>query len=275
MSNVRSGHLMRRTLVLACLVALPAGAHAAESVRIGGTGMAIALMRGIADQVTAQAPDLTINVLPSMGSTGGLQALSDGVVQIAMTARPLKAGEQAAGLHTVACAATPLVFATSHPKPDTIRRQDLPAAFADPQATWSDGTPLKVIIRATSGSEMPYLVSQDPGFGPAFEAARRRPGMAVGVTDQENAELARRITGSLAIMTLLQVRGEALDLRVVPVDGVDPSPESLGAGTYPYAAHLCLVLPTKPTFGARRVIQQVRSEAGRTWFRQLGAEPLD
>lgn len=261
---------------LALLILAAASAPAlADTVRIGGTGMTIAVMSGIRDQMSARQTSPTIEVLPSMGTKGGLRALVDGVIEIATAGRSLKPAERALGMQEAACARTPLAFVTSHPAPNGIARADLPRIYSDPAARWADGSPLKVVMRAQSGSEPPYLASLVPGLRSAFDSAAQRQGMAIGATDQQNAQLAGRIDGSFAMMTVLQLRSERLSLRTVPLDGVEPSVETLADGSYPFSLRICLILPAQPTPGALEVVRQVRSDEGRALFRRLGAEPSD
>lgn len=279
LANSPNARRLRRTgLILATIAAGIAGHSspgAAETLRIGGTGMAIGAMNGIGDQLRSLEPGLTVEVLPSMGTKGGLRALADGAVEVATAGRGLTPEERAAGLTEAACARTPLAFATSHPHPNGIARADLPGIYLDPAATWADGTPLKVVLRAKSGSELPYLASQVPGLAEAFDSAAVRQGMAIGATDQQNAELATRIQGSFAIMTVLQIRSESLALRPVPVDGVEPSAETLADGSYPFAMRICVILPPAPTPGALALVRQIRSDDGKALFRRLGAEPSE
>jgi phosphate transport system substrate-binding protein len=197
------------------------------------------------------------------------------VIEVATAGRGLKPGEQALGMREAACARTPLAFVTSHPAPNGIARADLPGVYADPAVKWADGSPLKIIMRAQSGSEMPYLASRVPGLREAFDSAAQRQGMAIGATDQQNAQLATRIDGSFAMMTVLQLRSEGLPLRTVRLDGVEPSAETLADGSYPFSLRICLILPAEPTPGALEVVRQVRSEEGQALFRSLGAEPSD
>ena len=187
-------------------------AVAESTIRIGGTGIALAAMREIGTSLTAVEPGIAVDVLPSMGTPGGIKALAEGAIDIAVTARPLKPDERARGVSEAACMTTALVFASSHKDATGITRAQLPALYADASPKWPDGAPLKVILRSRSGSENPYLAAAVPNMGAAFEAAFKRPGVPVGSTDQDNAKLATEISGSFAVMTLLQIRGERLGL---------------------------------------------------------------
>ena len=113
------------------------------------------------------------------------------------------------------------------PRPSGIAKIDLPDLFGGLDREWPDGVPIKVILRGRAGTENGYLSKFVPALGPVLEAAYKRPGMPVGITDQHNADLATRTVGSLAIITLLQIRSERLNLRVLPLDGNVATPETL------------------------------------------------
>lgn len=259
---------------LAAMVLSPAS-QAAEIVRVGGTGAGLAAMRLIGDQVKAVHPEIQTEVLPSLGTSGGIRALSENAIQIAVALRAPNPTERQAGLQEGACATTALVFASSHPKPPGLTRAQLPGIYSAAAPTWSDGTPLRVILRSRDGSENPYLVKALPGMESAFATAYRYAGIPVGATDQENADLAQRTEGSLAVITLLQLRAERLKLAVVALDGIAPGSETLANESYPMPIRLCLFLPASPSSGAARFIAYVKSAPGKALLRGLGAEPSE
>ncbi len=262
--------------ILAGLLALvPASPRAAEIVRIGGTGLALAAMRTIGEMVAKTHPEIATNVLSSLGTAGGIKALIEGEIEIAIAARRLKPEEKAKGIGEAACATTALIFATSHPQLSGITRALLPAIYADPHPSWPDGTPLKVILRSRAGSENPFLIEAVPGIEAALAAAYKRPGMPVGATDQENAELAQRTVGSFGVMTLLQLRSEELKLFPLALDGVMPGAETIASGAYPMPFRFCLVLPANPTPGAKQFLAYFQSPGGGAFLRRSGAMPSD
>jgi hypothetical protein len=91
-----------------------AAAGEAALLRIGGTGMALATMRQIGDEFAATRPDVAIKVLPSLGTGGGLAAVADAAIGIALSARALNDAERAKGLRSLAYARTPIAFVSSH-----------------------------------------------------------------------------------------------------------------------------------------------------------------
>ena len=260
-------------LVLGATTGTPA--RASDTVVIGGTGMGLALAEKITELVTSEGAEFTYEVIPSIGSSGGLRALGDGAIDLAISGRRLKKDEQAAQLTDRACLVTPLLFASERSKPGDISTEDLPEIYSDATRTWQDGTPLKVILRARSGSEMPYLASKIPGLKEAFEDAYTRPGIAIGVTDQVNAEMATMIEGSFAIMTLLQIKSENLHLNPLTLDGVEPSAQSATDGTYPFPIKVCFVSRANEDPGVTAFLDSLRSEKGREIVRELGAVLVD
>lgn len=247
----------------------------ADTIEVSGTGIALGIAANLGSQIHSDSPADSVVVLPSMGSGGGLKALRDGVIGASFSARKLKDSEKAHGLHEAHCMRTPLVFATAHPAPGSFNRSELPDIYGNVLPKWDDGTQLKIILRSRSGSEIPYLASQVPGLGEQFEAAFRRPDIAIGTSDQINAGLVRTISGSLAIMTLLQIKAEELDLNLVSIDGIEPSAATVSDQSYPFSLRVCLVLPKEPTRLALKLAEQMVSPEGRKMIIDMGATPSD
>lgn len=255
----------------ALAVAFAATPVAAEAIRIGGSGMALATMRDLGAAYVARRPAFRADVLPSLGSSGGLLAVAEGAIDIALTARPLRTTESAAGLRIAACARTPAVLVTSLAKPQGIARNELAAMFGNAAATWRDGTPVRIVLRGKDDSDNALLADNFPGMAAALENARRRPDVPVAATDQENAELSEKIVGSLSVMTLMQVTSERLKLRVLPIDGTSPDLAALESGAYSLARTFCLVLPQRENPVAAAFVVFVRSSDGQRVLREAGA----
>ena len=71
----------------------------AETLRVGGVGSAMAalpVLFGAFDR----SEEIKLEVIPSLGSNGALRALSEGVLDIAVSGRMLKPEELAQGLHS-------------------------------------------------------------------------------------------------------------------------------------------------------------------------------
>ena len=191
-------------------------------LRLGGTGSALGLLQQVGAEFTAAA-EIKIDVVPALGSTGAIRALADGKLDIAVSARPLKADESAAGLAQVAVLRTAYVFATSHRNPNGLKSGDLSRIFAADKSAWADGTPIRIILRPRSETDTALLGELFAGMDAAIETARRRAEVPTAATDQDNVDLAERMPGSLIGTSATQLATEHPNLRVVPLDGVAPT----------------------------------------------------
>ena len=66
---------------------------AAYVLQVGGTGGASALMAHLGKPFTQQT-GIAVDIIPSLGSGGGISSASDGVLDIAFSGRPLSPAEQ-------------------------------------------------------------------------------------------------------------------------------------------------------------------------------------
>ena len=66
---------------------------AGEVLRIGGTGSAIGTMKRLASAYGKSRPDVRIGLMPSIGSSGAVKAVSKGPPDIGLIARPIKENE--------------------------------------------------------------------------------------------------------------------------------------------------------------------------------------
>ncbi len=246
-------------LALAAAVATPCDRARAEEIRLGGTGAALGLLTRLGDAFAAGRAGVTVTVLPSLGSGGGIAAVRDGAIDLAVSARPLTAAERTAGVRATAWLSTPLVFVTSRQVAPSIAAATLVRFYADPTPTWPDSMPVRVIMRPAGEASLDGLVPQLAGFGEALATARQRRNVPVAATDQDNIELARAAEGSLTATTLLQLTTENVALRFVAIDGVAPSVAALRAGTYRLQLAMHLVLGPRPTQATLQFVAFLRT----------------
>lgn len=259
MVHLSRGLALLVSALLTCL--LPASAVVAGEIKAGGTGSATALLRVLGDAFAGDR-QAGIEIVPSLGSSGGLRAVADGVLDLAVSARPLKPEEEAKGLRVVLTARTPLLFATSRANPDALSSSEIAAAYAAGTVTWKDGTPIKVILRPRAESDTALVAGLFPLLGPAVETARRRPEVPIAATDQDNAAMAEEIPGSLIAISMAQLALEKRSLRPLIVDGLAPTFASFQSGAYPHAKVLRFVVRGQPIPAVAAFIDFLRSPEG-------------
>ena len=241
---------------------LAAGPSAAQdTLRVGGTGSAIGMLQQVSAEFTA-ATGVKVEVVTSLGSNGAIRALVDGMLDIAVHARPLKTDETAAGLRQVAVLRTAYVIATSHFNATGMKSADLAGIFAAERPTWADGTPVRIILRPRSDTDTALLGELFAGMTEAIESARRRAEVPTAATDQDNVALADRTEGSLVGTTMSQIKTEHRNLHVVPLDGVEPTLANFESGVYRFAKKLYFIVPRDSTPEAQRFVEFLRSPQG-------------
>lgn len=264
---------LRRNILRAGLVALfvlgASSAAFAETMRVGGVGAAMGMLPHLFAAFD-RSEAVKLVVIPSLGTSGGLRALSEGVLDMAMSGRALTPAELAQGLTPSVEVRTPYLLVTSHPSPNGMASANFAAIYQSAKPTWDDGSPIRVILRPKSDSDTAVLGGLFPGMAEAIEAARKRPDLSIAATDQDNADLAERVPGSLTGSTLTQIKSEQRKLRAVAIDGVKPSLENLQSGTYPFAKTLAFVLSAKKSPAAERFIAFLRSPAGQAALLETG-----
>jgi phosphate transport system substrate-binding protein len=253
--------------------ALVAGPSAAQdALRVGGTGSAIGMLRQVGAEFTA-ATGVEVEVVTSLGSNGAIRALADGMLDIAVPARPLKTDETAAGLRQVAVLRTAYVIATSHFSATGLKSPDLAKNFAAERPTWDDGTPIRIILRPRSDTDTALLGELFAGMTEAIESARRRAEVPTAATDQDNVALADRTSGSLVGTTMTQIKTEHRNLHVVPLDGVEPKLANFESGAYRFVKKLYIIVPRNGAPEAQRFVDFLRSPQGVKALRETETLP--
>lgn len=266
-SNMTSLFVAALLTVAASTVAL-----AADVVRLGGTGGAFGLLQKLGDAFGAAGGIRVINV-PSLGSTGGLRALAENKIDVSVSGRSLRREEVAKGLKVGAIVRTPYFIVTSHHNPKGLNSADLASLYLKPNATWADGSPMRIVLRPRSDSDTELMGQLFVGMAAALEAARSRPDVPTAATDQDNGDLSERIAGSLTGMTGTQFKTEGRRLWAVTLDGVEPTFANYERGTYRYGKTLYFIVRGNDRPEIERFIAFMRSPEGLKILREAEVLP--
>ncbi len=185
----------------------------------------------------------------------------------------MKASERRPHLTEQEVARTPLVFASKRTY-SGLTTQDIARIYNGTMNTWPDGSTLRPVLRPESDSETALLRAISPEVSQALTAAHARPGVHIAITDQDNADAIEQITGALGNSSLALIVSEKRKLKVLALNGVEPSVAALANNRYPYYKPLYLVLPLKPSEPARAFVAFILSAQGSRIFSDNGYLPL-
>lgn len=240
-----------------------------ETLRIGGTGAVTALLGRLAPAFKEDS-GITLEVITGLGTSGGNGALADGKLGVSFAGRDLRDKETVKGLRVAATFRTPFGLVTSRKGPEDLKSAGIAALYASDRPLWPDGTPILIILRPVDESDNIVLGELFPGMAQALRELRKRRDLSTAATDQDNADMAEKLKGSLSGATLTQITTEKRQLTFVSIDGVAPSVESYQNGSYPYGKTLYVIVPSVVSPEAQTFLAFLAKPAAGALLRSAG-----
>jgi phosphate transport system substrate-binding protein len=260
-------------LVILLLFTVSLTATAEESIRIGGTGGALGVMKLLSSEFKREHPSISVAILPSMGSSGGIEAVRAGALEIGLSTMAMTGMEQ--DLAAYVFGRTPFVFAVSKTVPISgLTSREVIDIFAGKTVAWPDGAKIRIVLRPSSEYDSALLKNISEEMNEAVRHALSRRGMIVEVTDQENATALEKTPGAFGTITLAQILSEKRQIKPLLLDGLMPGRESLKGIRYPYFKTYYLVVRKNPDAAVRKFMDFIYSDRGRNILIQSGYEPI-
>lgn len=272
--KVRTRWVPAVLIAVAAAFCPPPPTSSGEVLRIGGTGGAVGTMKRLALMYSKSHPDTRIEIMPSIGSSGAVKAVSKGVLDIGLIARPLKDGEERLNLQMREYAVTPLVFATNTdcPKAD-ITTEELIRVYRGEMRRWPCGSRVRLVLRPAGDSDTKVIRGISPALSEAVDEALTRSGMFVALTDQEAADVLGRSPERFGTSTLALIVSEARPLRALSFNDVAPTLQALADGSYPLSKTFAFVTSLPLSSRGASFIDFVFSPEGRKILEESGNLP--
>ena len=253
-----------------CLTVQPV--LAAEKLTLGGSGNALGSMRLLGSAFEKSHPGITIVIPPSLGSSGGINAVSKGAIDIGLSGRQLTDAEQKLELDIVEYARSPLVFVVKSDNPlPALSKEDYIAMLNGKTIVGSNGLRARPILRPLLDAEVLLIGSVFPDIAGAIgQATSSRKDVTIALSAQETADLIEKIPGAIGFSTLNLIRSENRQMKVLPFNGVAPSAANITNGSYPLVMGFYLVTKRNPPERVREFIKFVRSESGKRLLEESG-----
>jgi phosphate transport system substrate-binding protein len=281
--NKRNGIVPLFIAVIICLVTsmawpqTPQQQPVAQPLIAAGSGVNLGITRLLAKAFMSDHPQITIEVPGSIGTKGAIAAVADGAITFGLISRPLKDEEKSLGLVARPYARVPIVVG-AHPTvaDDETTFQDLCDVYRGTKTRWKDGNEIIVQTREPSDSGILVLEKEIPGFKEAYAESRQANRWSVYFTDQDANRALSTTRYAIGISDLGMIATEHLEIKVLRLNGIVPSPENLVSGQYPLSRDLSFLyreesLPEE----ARAFLDFVRSEEGGNILRSNGYLPVN
>lgn len=271
----------KRLCTTAGIMALLAGllccspASAGEVIEVGGTGSALGSVRLLGAAFEKSNPGVRVHVQPSIGSGGAVRAVSKGVLDVGLVSRALSDDEWGLDLSVIPYARTPFILvAWRNVAADGLSIEALERIYRGELLTWPKGERVRIVLRPENDVDTQLIRALSPGMDRAMDAARKRQGMLTALTDQDCIDIVEKTPGSLGFSTLAQVVSEKHAVKVLAVDGIEPTTERLATGRYPFAKTLSLVTRKAPAEKVRSFVDFILSPRGSKVLRDAGNLPV-
>lgn len=260
-------------IFLAIVLAGGAALDAAEklTIKIGGTGGALGTMKELAAAFEQEHPEITVMIIPHLGTRGGISAVLKGAIDIGLAGRRLNSQEIAQGLQTVEYARSPFLFVTRNQREQTNLTYEMIAGiYRGEIRKWPNGTTIRPILRSDGDVDILMLKSISPAMEEALGRAESREGMLIALDDQDNCDLLEKTPGAFGTTTLTQIISEKRNLTILPLNGVLPDCATTAAGRYPHYKPFQLVTGPRSSPLAAQFIAFVTSVPGQAILSRSG-----
>lgn len=250
-------------MAAALIVTIPARPRA-ETIKLSGTGGALATMQRLADEFKKEHPADEVKIIKGLGGKGSKKALLGGALDISMMPTVGNAALDPEGLAIKEFAKVPHAFVANASAPSgSVTLKDLIEIYGGRRTTWPNGERLRLILRSENDVDTEVLKSMSAAMAEAVKSALRRDGMTVAGTEQESADLVETTSGALGSNTLPMLLAEKRALKVLPLDGVTPSAKTVANGRYHWFKTFYLLTKPAPPPHVQRFVRFVFSAKGR------------
>lgn len=229
---------------------------------MAGSGANLELIRPIAERFTREL-GIPVDVPPSIGTSGAVRAVRDGVVDVGLNSRPLRPAEREIGLVETPLVRVPVAVVAHRRVPtEGIEPEVLCAVVRGEDRRWEDGRPIVVLLREPGDSSNEVFSARLPCFAAALERAYAERRWRICFTDQEMELALIQTPGAIGLLdvgslALGPARHDARPLRLGNL-AVSRDPTE-----YPFTKDLGFVTYGPPQGDAARFIRFARSAAVR------------
>jgi len=258
-----------KRLMLAIPFALVALTANAGDLSVVGTGDGIDLLRALGAAYTADHPDTNVIVPPSIGSGGGIAAVSSNKEVLARAARPLSESEKEAGLIATAVFRLPSAFFVHRSAGVTsLTNAQLADVYSGKVTNWKEvgghDVRIKVVRREDADSTLQVLRQSMPGWKNLAITEKSK----TAVTTQDCIDTVKDVPGAIGFGPF--TKALEMELSVLKIDGHHPTDQA-----YPSAVTLTFVhKDSTVTPDAKQFIAYAKTGKARTVLTSMGGVPV-
>ena len=261
--------LGRAALVAPFVLSIACNGAAAAELPVVGTGDGIEVLRVVGAAYSADNPQTTVLVPPSIHSSGGIAAVGSNKEVLGRIARPLSESEKAAGLIAVPVFRLPAaLYVNRSAEVADLTAQQLTDIYAGTVTNWRQvgGADLriKVVRREDVDSTLNVLRNTMPGWKNLIITEKSK----YATTTQDSFNTVRTVDGAIGFGPYS--KDLESDLVVLKIDGRYPTDRA-----YPSAVTLSIIYKEATiTSEARKFVEFFKTEKAKALLSGLGSVPI-
>ena len=262
--------LFKKTLLL--LVCWLTQAVFAEDLNIPGSGNPELVVQALADAFGRQQTQHHVIVPPTTGTAGALRDVEAGSAVLGRVGRPLKPDELARGLRYIPLGRDPVAFVVGAGVAlKGLSSAQVLDAYTGKFTNWKElggkPGPIRAIGReSTDASRQAINRVIKP-----FDSLVFGSGVKLVHLDTHMIELLDRFSGSLGFLNRSALAACKTKVVYLTLDGVEPTPQNVGAGRYPLWLEFGLIYKAgRLSPAAQAFIEFTQSPAGIRILREQG-----
>ncbi len=250
------------------------GEQAKQRVRISGSASAIPLVKLLAREFERYHPEAEIVFLPETHTKGGLAGAREGDFDIGLLSRGLTEEEAKYDLQYLHLAQDGIVFAThTTVGVKNITSQQLREIYSGRITNWRQfggkNKGINVLDRPEHTS--PKITLRKKLLGKDLEIVRTA---TVLERPSQMVESLKVMPYSIGYTSLGEVISSELDVNVLNVDGIPPTPAHVEKNVYPFSRPFGIVMHSTPKKGIMKFVDFIYSDSGIRVIESNGYVPI-
>ncbi len=243
------------------------------TVKISGSGTCMPLLKVLAPDFKRVEPDVRLEFLPSVHSSGGIKGTAGGLLDVGAVSRALKAGERKHDL-VYHCLSDDALAVAAHRGTGTtsVTTKQLQEVYRGRITNWRQlgGSNLRITVLDRNEDESAklvlrqYVLGKDLKIAPSAIHLYYEPDMVDGLLGTP---------GAIGYLSYGLARTRRLDIDILEIDGVEPSVQSVTDGSYKMVRELAVVTKKRPSAAAARYVEYLTSRRAATVMARYGFAP--
>lgn len=240
-----------------------------------GSGVNTPVMKLLVEAFLSENKGEPIQILPSLGTSGGIKALIAGKIDFALASRALKGDELKAQLTESLYAKSILVFAANSSVPDTnLNSKDIVEIYKGVKTKWANGSNILVLMREEGDSGAELLVTKIPELKNTFRDAWKSSVWRVEYNDSAALASVVRLKNSVVWSDYSNNTLILGQTKILSYNNTVPSEKTAIDGTYPLVRDLTIVYKDPPPARLRSFFDFIHSKKGSEILRKYNAVPI-